>query len=360
MLYQAVEIYEPGAWMLNDSLLKALMENISSGLVFVDANGVLSFMNSVAETILQTERDTVLGKRVDMLSLLTPLYKVLSEPCRDFPLDVNIQGRSISISSREIRSPEGVPLGEMTELRDITDEKRERREREEFVAMMTHDLKSPLTVILGYIQAMRDGMFGEMPQAVGSCIGEMERSGFKLLSMIEDVLDAYRLEVGLLELNREPCDVRGIIESCHYDYLREAEAQGVRLTLDLEKGIPLLKADMKQLSRVFSNLIANAIKFTPKNGEVAIGARLMGDELQVSVRDTGIGIAEKDLPRIFNKYFRTAGAKGFRGSGLGLTISMAIVNAHGGAIEVESAEGKGSTFTVKLPLQAKNEQHISI
>lgn len=336
--------------MLNDDILKAITENVSTGLVFVDNNGVLSFMNGAAEAILHARRQSAIGQRVDMLYLRTALYKVLSEPCRDSPLDLGVHGRSISISSREIVSPEGVRMGEMTEIRDITEEKRERREREEFVAMMTHDLKSPLTVILGYIQGIRDGMFGGVDASLGSCIGEMERSGARLLSMIEDVLDAYRLEVGLLELNREHCDLKGIIGACHGDYLREAELQGVRLKLEAAKGIPPLKADVRQLSRVFNNLVANAIKFTPRNGEVSIAAHVCEDELQVRVRDTGIGIAQKDLPRIFNKYFRTAGAKGFKGSGLGLTISMAIVNAHGGTIDVESAEGKGSTFTVKIPV----------
>jgi signal transduction histidine kinase len=262
---------------------------------------------------------------------------------------MSIMGRGIVVRTTEVISPDGSVLGEMTEINDVTAEKMEKRQREEFVAMMTHDLKSPLMVMLGYVQAIKLGMWGSVDPQIESSIDEIERSGGNLSSMIENMLDVYRLEVGLVQINRMYCDVREILEGCYRDCRLEAEDQWVNLTLSIDEEIPPMVVDSKQLARVFTNLIGNAIKFTPRNGLVAITAGVVDGNLEVSVRDTGIGISAKDISRIFNKYFRSEQAAGFKGTGLGLTISRAILEAHGGIVEVESLEGCGSTFTVKLP-----------
>ena len=215
--------------------------------------------------------------------------------------------------------------------------------------MMTHDLKSPLTVIMGYVQAL----IGEMPEKVDPSlhlfVSEMDKSSGKMLSMIEDVLDAYRLEVGLLQIDRKPCDLQGVLEGCCSDGARDAMVHGSSFSSSISK-LPVLDVDGKQIGRVFANLIGNAVKFTPRRGTISVSGELRDGALLVEVSDTGIGIALDELPRIFNKYFRASAAQGFKGTGLGLTISKAIVEAHGGRIGVESLAGKGSRFSVLLPL----------
>ena len=336
---------------VNDPIAEALVDSLSSGVIFVNNAGFLTFMNKKAEAMLQVFKESVLGKRVDMLPLRTPIYKVMSENCRDFPLEMSIMGRGIVVRSNEVKASDGTILGEMTELFDITAEKIEKKQREEFVAMMTHDLKSPLMVMLGYVQAIKLGMWGSVDQQVQSSIDEIERSGHNLSSMIENMLDVYRLEIGLVQINRQFCDIREILDECYRDCKLEAEDQWINLTLSIETDIPPMYVDCKQLARVFTNLIGNAIKFTPRNGEVMITAGIIDGILEVAVKDTGIGISGKDISRIFNKYFRSERAAGFKGTGLGLTISRSIVEAHGGIVEVESSEGHGSTFTVKLPVK---------
>ena len=335
----------------NVPIESSLVDSLSSGVIFVNNAGILTFMNKKAETILHVCKESVLGKRVDMLPLRTPIYKVMSENCRDFPLEMSILGRGIVVRSNEVISSDGAILGEMTELFDITAEKIEKKQREEFVAMMTHDLKSPLMVMLGYVQAIKLGMWGSVDQQVQSSIDEIERSGQNLSSMIENMLDVYRLEIGLVQIHRHFCDIREILEECYRDSKLEAEDQWINLTFSIDAEIPPMYVDCKQLMRVFANLIGNAIKFTPRNGEVAITAGVVDGNLQVAVKDTGIGISGKDISRIFNKYFRSERAAGFKGTGLGLTISRSIVEAHGGIVEVESSEGHGSTFTVKIPVK---------
>jgi len=336
---------------VNVPIAESLVDSLSSGVIFVNNAGILTFMNKKAETILQVFKESVLGKRVDMLPLRTPIYKVMSENCRDFPLEMSILGRGIVVRSNEVISSDGAILGEMTELLDVTAEKMEKKQREEFVAMMTHDLKSPLMVMLGYVQAIKLGMWGSVDQQIQSSIDEIERSGHNLSSMIENMLDVYRLEIGLVQTNRQFCDIREILEECYRDRKLEAEDQWINLTLSIDAEIPPMHVDCKQLARVFSNLIGNAIKFTPRNGVVVITAGVVDGNLEVAVKDTGIGISGKDISRIFNKYFRSERAAGFKGTGLGLTISRSIVEAHGGIVEVESSEGHGSTFTVKIPVK---------
>lgn len=336
------------------SVTECIVDSLSSGVIFLDVTGILTYMNRAAEIFLQVFKETVLGKRIDMLPLRTPLYKVLSEDCRDLPVEMNICGRVLEIRSSLLRSPENELLGNLVELFDVSKERREKRNREEFVAKMTHDLKSPLMVMQGYVQAIRLGMLGDVEPRLADTLRDMERSGKYLYAMIEDLLDVYRLEMGLVQVRRKECDVRSFLEGCFRDRQLEADENGVTLTLRIPRKLPVAELDVKQLSRVFANVIGNAIKFTPRGGKVTVTAQIRNDNLLVEVRDTGIGISESDLPHIFKKYFRSEKVAGFKGSGLGLALSREIVDAHGGVIEVKSVEGKGSSFTVVLPLHEQD------
>jgi signal transduction histidine kinase len=239
----------------------------------------------------------------------------------------------------------------MYELRDITPERRERRQGDEFVATMTHDLKSPLTVMLGYADCLaRDNMVIQSSRAVES-LEEMRRSGHRLLAMIEDILDSYRLDAGLVQIRRGFCDFGKDLASCCSELRHDADMHNVRLEYRIDPDIPVFKIDSAQICRVFSNLVGNAIKFTPSGGKVSVDAVFAGKELVVTVADTGIGISAKDQAKIFGKYFRSDRVKGYKGTGLGLTIAKALVEAHGGSIQVASSEDAGSCFTVTLPVQ---------
>ena len=326
-----------------------LLDLVESGIVHLDGSGMVLLMNRKAEEILRVNRADVVGRRVDMLPLRTPIYRVLSENSHDAPVEMSIDGTVILVRSSLIPGESG-GCGELYEMRDISHEKKEKRQREEFVAMMTHDLKSPLTVIMGYMQALMGEMPDKMDPSLHLFVREMDKSAVKMLSMIDDVLDAYRLEVGLLQIDRQPCDARALLEGCCRDGEQEATVHGSYFLSEICGEIPPVSLDAKQIARVFANLIGNAVKFTPRRGTICVSSELKDGCLLVQVSDTGIGIPPDELPRVFNKYFRAAAAHGFKGTGLGLTISKAIVEAHGGSISVESTAGKGSRFSVFLPL----------
>lgn len=328
---------------------ESVVGGLSSGVIFSDENGILTFMNRSAEIFLQVFKETVIGKRIDMLPLRMPLYKVMSEECFDFPLEMNICGRVIEVRSARLFSSDNRLLGSITELFDVTKERIEKRRREEFVAKMTHDLKSPLMVLQGYLQAIRMGMCGGVDPGLRNAFTDMERSSKSLYSMIEDLLDVHRLEMGLVQIKRQKCEIRRLLENCCAERRLEAADQNIKLSLRVSRTLPDLEFDSKLLGRVFSNIIGNAVKFTPRDGTVSVRAWFGDDCLQVSVKDTGIGIHAKDIPNIFDKYYRAEQAAGFKGSGLGLALSKEIVEAHGGSIAVRSSVARGSEFTVVLP-----------
>lgn len=331
------------------AMAEAFVENLSIGLIMVDGEGTVRYMNNRAERFLQVSRDEVVGKRVYMLPLKSAVYKVLSENCRNNPVDVSLSGVVLEVKATSVICREGSCLGDMYELRDITPERRERRQGDEFVATMTHDLKSPLTVMLGYVDSLaRDNMVIQSSRAVDS-LEETRRSGHRLLAMIEDILDSYRLDAGLVQIRREYCDFGKDLAKCCSELSHDAGMHNVRLEYRIDPGIPVLKIDSTQICRVFTNLVGNAIKFTPSGGKVAVDAVFTGTELVVTVADTGIGISPKDQAKIFSKYFRSDRVKGYKGTGLGLTIAKALVEAHGGSIQVASSEDAGSCFTVTIP-----------
>jgi signal transduction histidine kinase len=196
-------------------------------------------------------------------------------------------------------------------------------------------------------------MWGAVDGQIKTSIEEIERSGLNICSMLENVLDIYRVEMGLLHIRKNSCDIAEILENCCRDGRVNAKDKGIELQLDMDADFPLVYVDDRQLTRVFNNLIGNAIKFTPGKGRISVKAAMRDGLLHISVRDTGMGIPEKDIPMVFNKYFRSQRASGFKGMGLGLTISRSIVEAHGGLIEVESQEGVGSIFAVKIPVRGE-------
>jgi len=349
------KIVGPGAPERNgeaQQLAESLLDNLSSGLLMVDSEGTVCYMNQKAERILQISRNEFVGKRVYMLPLRTPIYKVLSENCRDSPVEMSINGQVIQAKATSVICREGACLGEMYELRDITPERRAQRQSDEFVASMTHDLKSPLTVILGYVDALDSDQGMPGSKRTNDCLLEIRRNGYRLQGMIEDILDSYRLDVGLVEIRRDYCDVGKILEKCCQELARDAEEHRLKYSYSIDPEIPILKADGKQLSRVFANLIGNAIKFTPRDGSVVVEAGFTDAEVVITVSDTGIGIPARDQERIFNKYFRSDQVRGYKGTGLCLTICKALTEEHGGSVEAASSEGAGSRFTVRLPVQS--------
>ena len=223
------------------------------------------------------------------------------------------------------------------------------RLKDEFVALVSHELRTPLTSIIGYIQLLRDeratGMDADHFAEV------IQRNAERLLRLVGDLLFLSQMQSATLALEIRDTDLAGIAAGAVQEARPEADRKHIELSLSAA-AVPHLAVDPTRLAQLFGNLISNAVKFTPEEGAVRVSLAVEGNEAVLSVADTGIGIAAADQERVFERFFRTEAAiqRVIPGSGLGLTISKAIVDAHRGTITVRSAADHGATFTVRLPL----------
>jgi len=225
------------------------------------------------------------------------------------------------------------------------------RNKADFMSMISHELRTPLTSIVGYVDLLNGGHGGPLTERQGEMLAVVERNAQRLLELIDDIVTLDRLESGRLPLEIGAVDVGRLVRQVVDAVSPLAAARGQHLTTDVREGAGSLAGDAAQLERVLLNLATNAVKFTPKGGVVSVVAD--GDDagVRLAVVDTGMGIPPSEQPRIFTRFFRSSRARAAAvpGTGLGLVIARSIVEAHGGSIELVSAEDEGTVVTVTLP-----------
>ncbi len=225
------------------------------------------------------------------------------------------------------------------------------RHKSEFLANMSHELRTPLNSVIGFSEVLRDRMFGDLNPKQTQYVEVILASGRHLLSLINDILDLSKIEAGRMELELATFDLPLAIQNTLALVSDRAARHGVTITTALDKQLGSLTADERKLKQILLNLLANAVKFTPEGGRVEVTARPTDGHVEISVTDTGIGIAEEDQEAIFEE-FRQVGATEGRpreGTGLGLPLARRLVELHGGRLWVESKVGRGSTFTFTIP-----------
>jgi signal transduction histidine kinase len=224
------------------------------------------------------------------------------------------------------------------------------RHKSEFLANMSHELRTPLNAILGFSQVLQKNLFGELNEKQEEYVEDILSSGNHLLSLINDVLDLSKVEAGQIELEVAPFSLREAVERGVAMVRERAGKDRVVLAAEIDPAVQVVHGDERRIRQILFNLMSNAVKFTPAGGRIEVGARLAQGEVEVSVADTGPGIAPKDLDRIFEEFQQTdVGAKQQEGTGLGLALSKRLVELHGGRIWVESELGVGSRFVFTLP-----------
>jgi PAS domain S-box-containing protein len=223
--------------------------------------------------------------------------------------------------------------------------------KDEFVATVSHELRTPLTSLSGYLELLLDGDAGPVPVHQQLMLQTMARNAGRLRALIEDLLLINQMRAGSLRLELEPTSLPAVLNRALRSVSSLAEARDQRIEVRLEPAIDAVPADPGHLERAIRALLSNAIKFSPEGGVVLVAGRRGVDGVELSVTDRGVGIAADDLPRLFERFYRTghAMAEAVQGAGLGLTIARRIIEEHGGSIAVASQPGEGSTFTVVLP-----------
>ncbi|MBC7911168.1 MAG: hypothetical protein H7Y30_11740, partial [Pyrinomonadaceae bacterium] len=223
--------------------------------------------------------------------------------------------------------------------------------KEEFLALTTHDLRSPLAVISGVISFFTSGRLGELSPEQKNMVSMMERNTQSLIELVNDLLDASKLESGTMRLDVSSIDLRNVVDELRETMEPLAREKGLTLEVALSPDLPTVEADRAKLRRILVNLLSNSLKFTNRGGRVEVKAEKMGEHVMISVIDTGVGIAPDDVARLFDKYeqARSRATRGEKGTGLGLYITRQLVELHGSHIKVESEQGRGSVFSFTLP-----------
>ncbi|MBN1391759.1 MAG: response regulator [Sedimentisphaerales bacterium] len=224
--------------------------------------------------------------------------------------------------------------------------------KSQFMSMVSHELRVPLTSIKESISIVLEGLTGKITKEQENCLGIAKRNVDRLNRLINDLLDFHKLEAGRMNFNMQDSNVNEIVKEVYDTMLPVAKEKKINLVLEIDSNLPRVSFDKDKINQVLSNLVNNAIKFT-KEGSVTITTSREEDTIRVSVSDTGCGIKKEDLPKLFHEFeqLETVGIEKVNGTGLGLAISKEIVTKHNGEIWAESEAGKGSTFSFTLPTQ---------
>jgi signal transduction histidine kinase len=241
-------------------------------------------------------------------------------------------------------------MGTVLAFRDVTKEREIDQMKTDFVSSVSHELKTPLTSIKAFTTTILSDL-NMTDKTRRQFLGIIDEESNRLAELIEDLLEMSRIESGSLQVSMELVDISDVFNQTAISLEALAAKENIKLVKNIPENLPLLAADPGKLRSVITNLVSNAAKFTPDGGRVDIKARQTEDELKVTVSDTGMGIPQEDLPKIFDRFYRVnRPGKEIQGTGLGLAIVKKIVEMHNGRIEVRSKVNEGTTFTIYLPL----------
>jgi two-component system sensor histidine kinase BaeS len=289
-----------------------------------------------------------LGAALVALALGTILARTLTHPLRDLTSAIRAMAKGdlkqhVSVKSRDELGELAAAFNQMS-----SDLDRLNLSRRQMTADIAHDLRSPLTVIGGYVESMRDDVLKPTPERLDTIHAEVQH----LQRLVEDLRTLSQADAGELTLNREPVAPLALLERKAKSYEHLAAQKKVSLEVQCEPGLPEIRLDPDRMAQVFGNLITNSLRYTTEGGKIVLTAGQKGNMLAFCVKDNGQGISAEALPYIFDRFYRADPARGAQGSesGLGLAIARSIVEAHGGSISAESQVGRGTTVRISLPL----------
>ncbi len=339
---------------------EAVIRSVAEGLVVVDAQGKVVMINPAAERLLGSSKKDKIGKHITDDLKEHHLVSLAKGSADKEDREIELASTSdetkkvLRASSAVIEDENGQTVGMVSVLSDITKQKELDNLKNTFVANVSHELRTPLVSMEKSLSLILSKTAGEINKDQEQFLSIAQRNLKRLTLLINDLLDLSKLEAGKLQLKRELTGIKKVIDESVDGLNTWAGTKGIHLEKAVQEGLPELNIDPNRLIQVLNNLIGNAIKFTPKDGKVTIEAKLgeAGREIQVSVIDTGIGIPQENLPKIFSKFYQIGerSASDIGGTGIGLSIAKEIVELHGGRIWVESEHGHGASFIFVLPL----------
>ncbi len=331
-----------------ESWVRNLLDQSPDPLLAVDGERRVRFLNHAAAAVFHRSQGELLARPIDEL-------------IPEFPMETLIAGARAEPSLRDlligdqlyapvIRHITGEDLTATIGLRNVTEQRRLEERRLDLYSIVAHDLRSPLSSTLMRTARILRGTFGLLPAELLADIRKMEATLRSQVVLINDFLELARLETFGYKLGREPIDLRAVVDSTLEEAVPLIEAGRLHLRRDLGDAPARICGDKRRLAQVVSNLLGNAIKFTPPEGELIVEVTTEGDQIRTAITDTGPGITPEALPTLFGRFTRAKESHAVVGTGLGLMIVREIVTAHGGTVGVDSQLGKGSTFWFCIPV----------
>jgi len=350
---------------------QAILTSIADGVVVNNAEGETILINPAAERILDTTGEQLLGR--DFRSLFsvfnvqgreeavaamdTLLGASTAEVHKAFKMILEIDNRVVHAHLSRVLAQQGDFLGVVTIFRDVTKEVEADRAKSEFVSTVSHELRTPMTAIKGYTDLLHGGAVGPINEDQKRFLGVIRNNADRLTALINDLLDISRVDTGRVRFEPKLMQIGEVISDVVNGLAVQADAKHQTLTYEAVGGLSDVMGDRDRLNQVLTNLVGNAIHYTPEGGEIEVRAYPVERAVRVDVRDTGIGVAPEDMGRIFERFYRADHPVVMEapGTGLGLSIVKMFVEMHGGRVWVESEVGKGSTFTFILPVPVREE-----
>lgn len=333
---------------------RAVLDNAQDLICSLDQNGKFLAVNPACLSILGYRQDELLGSHYidlvheDDVSSSLEATEAVMDGCQE-PIETRMichDGSIINTSWRVRWSPEERTF--FCVMHDITAQKQAERMKQEVVAMITHDLRTPLAVIENFLEMLDSDAFGQIDDRGKRLLMLADRSTDRMMGLINDLLDIEKIKAGMMELDKSDVPVQDIFEEAAESLSGWAADHGV--ALKCRQSALIIRADRNRVCRVVANLVSNAVKYSPPQTEVEISAEICNDNVAISVRDQGRGIPKEKVAAIFDRFQQVRSVEDQKtGSGLGLAICKAIVELHGGTIAVQSDEGKGSVFKFEIP-----------
>ncbi len=333
--------------------VETILNYMTDGVIAFDLKGKIIHANPAAEKILgkiDSSMDFASFTRdynID-IDLQEVLYlEVLSSK----EANIKVGERDISVYFAVFTDKSSKPQGIIAVLHDITEQQKLENMRKEFVANVSHELRTPLTSIKSYTETLLDGMLEDV-EVAQKFLGVINSEADRMTRLVRDLLQLSKLDNNQMQWRMEPVMIDKLVKSSVEKMQIEAKNKNQQLECFVMGNIPETRADYDRMEQVMLNLLSNAIKYTPENGKITVYVSSIYDAINIKIVDTGIGIPEEDLPRIFERFYRVdkARSREMGGTGLGLSIAKEIVEAHSGTLTIKSEYGKGTEVTIKLPV----------
>lgn len=337
--------------------LETIIRQASDPIIVIDLNGKIVLANKAARLAFHLPEGELTGQPIGELITNDGALEFFSQQFDDeYHQREELTLEDGRIFNASMSTIEGV--GRSIVMQDITHLKELDKLKSEFVSVVSHDLRSPLTSILGYVQLLERA--GELNEAQQEFVRRVHSSVDNITSLIGDLLDLGRLETGL-DFTLAPCSLNDIMIQVVEESQIALQKKHLKLDLNLPDQDHVVQGDRKRLHQAFSNLVNNAIKYSDDKGKISLGIELKDGQIIIRIMDTGVGIELGDQPYIFDKFYRSEKVKDdYQGSGLGLSIVKSVVERHNGRVWVASIPGKGTTFTVVLPIVDEHSENKSM